>query len=233
MLNLRASIGMAAMAWALAFGYSAADAKPKVASARKVDTSSPNERTRGSTGEAHAAALKESYRLEANGDCKAAAAAIERAGTGQSYFLAVRLAYLQLCAKDFARAANSYGQAAAMDGTGIEALLGQQQALLALPRYKEALQVGEEIIQRDGNNYLGNSRLAWTLFNLKQYSRAVAAYERLVKLYPADVEMRLGLAWAQLRAGKRAAAAEHFRAVLDMVPDNARAREGIRVAVGE
>lgn len=233
MMKLRTSITLGVVWWSIAVGFSSADARTKAkpphphkAAAERAAVNAQD------TDKATAAALRESYRLEAAGDCKAAADALDEKATDphSKYFLKVRLAYLQLCARDYAKAAVSYAEAATLDHAGIEALLGQQQALLALPRYKEAEAVGAELVRRDPNNYLANSRLAWTLFNLKQYARSVVAYERLVTLYPADVEMRLGLGWAFLRGGKRAAATEQFKRVLDMVPDNARAQEGLRAA---
>jgi Flp pilus assembly protein TadD len=96
-----------------------------------------------------------------------------------------------------------------------------------LADYKAAASVGFEIVRRDPLNYLANSRLAWSLFNLKQFDKSAEVYAKLVDLYPTDSEMLLGLGYAQLRAGAHQAAQQTFRRVLTMLPGNKRALAGL------
>jgi tetratricopeptide (TPR) repeat protein len=226
MLSFRTSVFLGALWWTLASHYSTAAAKPPRAPSPSANKSN------STTTPSSAVALRKSYAEEKAGNCKGAALTIasELAGKEPRYFLLARLGYLEACAKNFSRAAVVYAQAAALDSKGVEALLGEQQALIALGRYREAEPVGLEIVRRDSNNYFGNSRLAWTLYNLGHYARSVASYQKLVGLYPGDIEMQLGLGWALFKGGRKREAAEKFAEVLAMSPDHTGARQGLSLS---
>jgi len=184
---------------------------------------------------AHAAAdddgeaLARSFALEAHGDLTGALAASERAARAhpELYFDVVRVAYLELRLEKYAAAAQDYARAAKLAPRSLEALLGRQQALLALERYTDAEPVGRAVLASDADNYLGSSRLAFTLFNLKRYDEAAALYARLLVLYPSDLEMMTGLGYSELRAGRKREARETFRALLAISPEHPRARAGL------
>jgi len=173
--------------------------------------------------------LADSFTLEAKGDLsgalKASRAAAER--SPERYFPRIRAAFLELGLKSYAAAADDYARAATLAPRSIEALLGRQQALVALARYAEAEAVGREALARDADNYLAASRLAWTLFSLKRYAEAAKIYARVLTLYPSDLEMMTGLGYSELRAGRKREAGDAFRAVLAILPSHPRAREGL------
>lgn len=173
--------------------------------------------------------LAQSFALEARGDLARALAASERAARAhpELYFAVVRVAYLELQLKNYAAAAQDYARAAKLAPRSLEALLGRQQALLALERYTEAEPVGRAVLASDADNYLGTSRLAFTLFNLKRYDEAAVLYARLLVLYPSDLEMMTGLGYSQLRAGRKREARETFRSLLAISPEHPRARAGL------
>jgi tetratricopeptide (TPR) repeat protein len=179
--------------------------------------------------EPDADALAQSFALEARGDLPGALRATERAARAKPslYFAALRLAYLQLQLKNYGAAATNYAHAAELAPRSLEALLGRQQALLALERYTDAEPVGRAVLARDADNYLGTSRLAFTLFNLKRYDEAAALYTSVLSLYPSDLEMMTGLGYAELRAGRKRQARETFRTLLAIAPDHARGRAGL------
>ncbi|HEV8548055.1 MAG TPA: tetratricopeptide repeat protein [Polyangiaceae bacterium] len=143
------------------------------------------------------------------------------------YFKLLYRAYGELLAKDYAAAAADYGRAAKLLPRSIEALLGEQQALLALGRFADAEPVARAILERDADNYLATSRLAWTLFNLKRYKEAADVYTSVLELYPGDLEMMVGLGYSELRAGRKPAAAVAFRTALAISPKHPRARTGL------
>jgi tetratricopeptide (TPR) repeat protein len=174
-------------------------------------------------------ALAKSYELEAKLDFKSAVETLRPLvnASAKDYFLRLRLAYLEACAKQYLEAAKDYAQAARLEPRSIEALLGQQQAALALGDYPGTEYLAKEIARRDANNYLANSRLAWALFSQKRYAKARDVYAKLVALYPADTEMLLGLGYAQSRMGATTQAEASFRAVLSIVPADKRARTGL------
>jgi tetratricopeptide (TPR) repeat protein len=173
--------------------------------------------------------LGDSFALESRGlVAEALQASREAAEQSPSrYFPRLRSAYLELRLKHFSAAAEDYSRAAALAPRAIEPLLGRQQALVELGKFGEAEAVGRAVLARDADNYLGASRLAWTLFSLKRYEEAAKLYGRLLTLYPGDLEMMTGLGYAELRAGRKREAAEAFRSVLAIVSGHARAREGL------
>ncbi|HET9958548.1 MAG TPA: tetratricopeptide repeat protein [Polyangiaceae bacterium] len=173
-----------------------------------------------------------SYQLEAKGDLAGALRASHKLAdkNPKQYFARLRAAYLALAAKNFVQAARDYEIAAALAPKAIEPLLGQQQALMALGKYGEAEPIGRAAVERDPLNYLANSRLAWTLFSLKKYAEAARVYSRVLALYPGDIEMAVGLGYAELRSGQKQRAQETFRAVLGMAPKHVRATQGLAEA---
>jgi tetratricopeptide (TPR) repeat protein len=174
-------------------------------------------------------ALAESYRLHSSGDVAGAVRAMTQVVAEQprQYFPRLRLAYLQFMAADYSAAAQNYAQAVELKPSAVEAVLGEQQALLAAGRYAEAEPLARQVLKEDPKSYLGNSRLAWTLYNLKRFDEAAAQYTIVLAMYPSDIEMRIGLGYSQLGGGHKAEASKTFREVLEMVPDNKSAVAGL------
>ncbi len=83
----------------------------------------------------------------------------------------------------------------------------------------------------DPHNYLALSRKAYAQYMLGRYAEAATTYRAVPDLYPSDVEMRSGLGWSLLKAGRGDAAAE-FRQVLDLAPEYATAKTGLEMATG-
>jgi tetratricopeptide (TPR) repeat protein len=174
-------------------------------------------------------ALALSFGHEAKGELQAALSASQQAADANPklYFARLRVAYLELALKNYAAAERDYARAAELAPRSIEALLGRQQALIALGRYEDAEGAGRAVLARDPDNYLASSRLAWTFFSLKRFGEAAKLYTGVLSLYPGDLEMMLGLGYSQLRAGKKRDAAETFRVVLGINKNHPRAREGL------
>jgi urea transporter/Flp pilus assembly protein TadD len=173
--------------------------------------------------------LADTYRFEASGDLsRAIQAATEAVGAHpRQYFPLLRLAYLEFAAKRFRPAAEHYAAAATLAPKTIEPRLGQLQALIAESEYEAALEVADEILDFDRQNYLAHSRRAWALYRLERYSIAVDEYSSIVELYPGDIEMRLGRAYSLFGARRPVEAAIEFREVLKRVPDERRARAAL------
>lgn len=173
--------------------------------------------------------LGDSFAFEARGLLKDALRASRDAAEQNpaEYFPRLRSAYLELQQKQFVAAADDYARAAALAPRSVEARLGRQQALVELGKYGDAEAAGREVLARDADNYLGSSRLAWTLYSLKRYSEAAKLYARVLTLYPGDLEMMTGLGYSELKAGRKGEAADAFRAVLAIVTNHPRARQGL------
>jgi len=173
--------------------------------------------------------LADTYRFEASGDLSRAIQAAKEAASAhpRQYFPLLRLAHLEFSAQRFRRAAEHYAAAAALAPKTIEPRLGQLQALIAESEYEAALEVAEELLNLDRQNYLARSRKAWALYRLERYSTAVDEYSSIVEQYPGDIEMRLGRAYSLSGAGQPVEAAIEFREVLKRVPDERRARTAL------
>jgi tetratricopeptide (TPR) repeat protein len=169
--------------------------------------------------------LAESYRLEARNDAAGAARLMRRVADSapRRYFPRLRHAWLELKAGVYGDAAESYQRAAALSPDAIEPLIGAQQALVAAERWEAAEKVGRDLVAREPKGYLARSRLAWTLYKRKDWKGAADEYAKVLALYPADVDMRMGLGWSLLALGKKVEAAANFREVLAMVPGHAEA----------
>lgn len=176
-----------------------------------------------------AALLAETYGLEAKLDYPAAARVMKRVADAapKSYFPQLRVGWLEACAGDYAKAGEAYAAAAALEPGAVEPLLGLQQALVVLERWDQAEKAGRDLLVRDPKSYAGLSRLAWTLYKKKDFKNAAETYGKVLALYPGDVEMRSGLAYAELALSRISDAAAHFRECLAMVPGHAGATNGL------
>jgi tetratricopeptide (TPR) repeat protein len=208
---------------------STAEADTPRAVAQRQQRSAPAKVESAPDAEARRGELSESHALEARGDLSGALIAARKYAEArpEQYFPRLRVAYLELSLKNYPTAAREYAHAATLAPKSIEALLGQQQALVLLGRFGDAEAVGRELLKRDPQNYLASSRQAWALFNLKRFDAAAKLYLAVLNLYPGDVEMGLGLGYSQLRAGHKREAADTFRSVLRMVPEQPRGLSGL------
>jgi len=173
--------------------------------------------------------LAESYRHEASGDLhqaidQAAQAAEESPST---YFLQLRLAYLEYQAKLYARSGDDYAKAAELAPEAVEPLLGELKALASLERHERAVEVADAVLRLDSKNYSARSRRAWALYQSGRYAEAAVEYSTVIELYPGDIEMRLGHAYALTGAKRPVEAAIEFREVLRRMPENPRAKAAL------
>ncbi|HEY4240785.1 MAG TPA: tetratricopeptide repeat protein [Kofleriaceae bacterium] len=177
--------------------------------------------------------LDVSYSLEAKKDFAGAAAAMQRAYKAKGgYFYALRAGYLFGLAGDWRTSGAEYLEAAALERGAIEPLLGAQLAFATGAEWPKAVEIGKRAVALDATNYLARSRLAWAAYQAKDFAASADAYRAVLKLYPGDVDMRVGLGWALLGAGKKTEAALVFREVLGMVPKHASATSGLAAAGG-
>jgi tetratricopeptide (TPR) repeat protein len=174
-------------------------------------------------------ALTRSYELEAKGNSAAAIQAMREAVevAPDDYFPRLRLAYLELGARDYKAAAADYERAARLEPKALEPLLGWLLALNTAEAYGATEAVGQRALSLDPNNYLALSRLAWARYKLGHFAEAANAYKKVLEAYPADLEMRLGYGYAMLGGGNKPEARSAFQRVLAMVPGQLRAKAGL------
>ena len=176
-----------------------------------------------------ATALQASYAAEAKGDYPAAIKPLADLGPADSahYIAQLRLGWLHYCTKNWNESIPHYFKAVQQAPNAIEPLLGLMLPQQAAGKNDEALRTAQMVLRLDPNNYTALSRTAWLLYLAKDYRGAAATYRKLVAWYPADSEMLLGLGYSLKLAGQTQEAAQHFRTVLLLSPNNTRALEGL------
>ncbi len=184
--------------------------------------------------EANPEAWRRSYALEAQGDTRGALTALESlpADAQRTYLCALRRGWLLYQAGRYDDAVGAYQQAAQLARGAVEPRVGQLLPLLALRRWQDAERLAREVLRMDEDNYLASRRLALALYNLGRFDAARSTYQSVLTRYPGDLEMLTGVGWCELRLGRRGEAAEAFRAVLAVSPDDANATAGLTATAG-
>jgi tetratricopeptide (TPR) repeat protein len=175
-----------------------------------------------------------SYDREAQGKLPDALAAMDALPAPQQagYVAQLRRGWLLYGLGRSPEAIDAYGKAIALEPRSVEARVGVLLPAMALRRWTDVEAGAREVLKLDAGNYLGNLRLAFALYNEGRYPEAEGVYRRLAEAYPSDVEVRSGLGWSLLKAGKGSDAAAEFRAVLDVAPRNVLAAQGLKAASG-
>jgi len=183
---------------------------------------------------AEGAAYQSSYDFEARGAYAEAVAALMTVPTAarSKYTYALRLGWLNYLAGRHGEAIAAYRRAIAAAPKAVEPRLGLTLPQMAQRRWLDVERTARDVQRLDPHSYLGLSRQAFALYNLGRFAAAEAVYTRVVALYPSDVEMRAGLAWAMLERGDTAAAATQFRDILAVAPKHASAQAGARACAG-
>ncbi len=120
-----------------------------------------------------------------------------------------------------------YRKAISLAPQAIEPRNGLLLPLNGAGRWKEAEAAAGEALQIDPMSYLANSRLAFALYSMGKYDEAAKEYMKIVKLYPSDVEMQVGLGWTYLKMNDKKSAAEWFSKVLKVRRTNSLALAGM------
>ena len=179
-------------------------------------------------------AYQASNDLEAAGKYREAADALASLppGAKETYVYHLRRAWLLYLAADHRASIAAYRDAIDAAPQAVEPRLGLMLPQTALSLWLDTVSTAEGALAIDPNNYLVLSRKAYAQYMLGRYAEAADAYRAVLALYPSDVEMRSGLGWSLLKAGRGDAAAE-FRQVLDLAPEYVTAKTGLEVATGE
>jgi len=106
-----------------------------------------------------------------------------------------------------------------------EAHFARGVVLDALGRADSALQEYRQAVILDGTRRAFRLRLARRLWETEQYYQAMNEWQSVLGQDPGNLEARLGLARAATKAGDRAAAAQEYLRILQIVPDQPEARQ--------
>jgi tetratricopeptide (TPR) repeat protein len=174
-------------------------------------------------------AWQSSYAAETAGNFEAALAALAELPSPQSagYLASYRRGWLQYRLGRHADSVAAYRTAVLLEPAGIEARVAQFPPLIAQSKWPDVASLAEDVLKHDAQNYMALSRLAYAKYNLQSYSESEQLYQRVVEMYPSDVEARSGLAWVDLRLGKHKEAAALFAQVLEVTTNNTLVARGL------
>jgi tetratricopeptide (TPR) repeat protein len=172
-------------------------------------------------------AFKESYTLEYNKAYAEAIASLSKVQDENSYEIQLRLGWLNYMNKNYTQSVTNYSKATSLKPYAIEAKLGIIKPLSALESWDKVLQVYEEILKIDPQNYTANYWSGTIYYNRKKYDQASRLYEKIVNLYPFDYDANHMLAWTYLNMGKSNEAKAFFGKALLNRPDDTSSIEGL------
>ncbi|MCP4135844.1 MAG: tetratricopeptide repeat protein [bacterium] len=148
----------------------------------------------------------------------------------EEYTAVLRAGWLCYLNKNYSASVEYYEKAGDLFPDSIEPVLGIYYPLLASKKFDDAEDAMRKVIAIDAKNYTAGSRLAYLLFLQGRYGDAKKHYERMLALFPGNLEMKLGLGWTFVRMGNKKKAVELFSEVLRVSRSNANGKAGLAAA---
>jgi len=119
-----------------------------------------------------------------------------------------------------------------------DALNGLGSAHFELGQYDRALPTLEKALRRSrplfGDEPVEavalRAKVAWSLYYVRRYRDALAAFTRASAAAPSDAELQVGIGWCHIQLGQKAQARAAFQRALQLGPGNEAALEGLRRA---
>ena len=143
----------------------------------------------------------------------------------EGYTINLRLGWLYYLDKKYANSIFHYEKAMKVAPYSIEAKLGYTLPLLAQGKYADVEKVCYQILNTDFYNYYGNLRLSFVLRMQKKYDIAEKVINKMLVIYPTDVNFLLELGLLRFFTGKKDDAKKILRDLLILDPENVTAKE--------
>ena len=147
---------------------------------------------------------------------------------GDHYVANLRAGWLHYRSGEYADSIQFYRKAVALAPRAVEPKLGLMLPLMAAKRWSEAERTGKQIMTTAPRNYLAASRVAYIHYVQGRYARAEEGYQAVLRDYPSDLDMMLGLAWIYLKQGRNPDARAMFQRVLSIRRKNESAKAGMQ-----
>ncbi|WP_456401102.1 tetratricopeptide repeat protein [Persephonella sp.] len=141
------------------------------------------------------------------------------------YTINLRLGWLYYLNKNYSNSIYHYEKAMKIVPSSIEAKLGLTLPLLAQGKYGDVEKICYQIISTDYFNYYGNLRLSIVLRLGKKLDTAVEVVNKMLSLYPTDVNFLTELGIIRYLQGEYGQAKYIFNDILILDPENVTARE--------
>ena len=173
-------------------------------------------------------AFSESYTQEYNKKYTEAISVLSKFNIEGSYELNVRIGWLEYLNKNYTQSQINYQNAIALKPYSIEAKLGLAKDFAALENWNKLLQVYEDVLKIDPQNYSANYWAGVIYYNRKSYETASKLFEKIVNLYPFDYDANHMMAWTCLNGGRTNDAKTLFQKALLIKPGDASCLEGLK-----
>lgn len=140
------------------------------------------------------------------------------------YTVNLRLGWLYYLKGNYKNSLYHYKKAIKILPYSVEARLGYTLPLLAQEKYKDVVDTCYQILKIDFYNYYGNLRLSFSLKKLKDYANAQKVVQKMLSLYPTDINflVELGTIYFEIKDFK--SAKQVFNDVLILDPVNSTAK---------
>jgi tetratricopeptide (TPR) repeat protein len=178
----------------------------------------------------HTDPLLDSYILEGEGKYNKAYEVLEPViqNSSKDYIIQLRAGWIQYLLGNYSQSVIFFQKASVIESSAIEPRIFQLKPLFALGKYREIELVSKSILKLDQKNYTGRSSLAFAFYTLGDYKNAIVYYESLIKDYPTDTEMLLGLGWSYMGQMEKQKANSIFKIVERILPYDERVRMGLK-----
>ncbi len=176
-------------------------------------------------------AFRKSYRLENAGEPAKSAEVLRAEYDEKSYEINLRLGWLTYLAGAFIESVSYYNRAISLMPYAIEPRFGIVYPLAAMGNWDQVIGHYKKILTTDPNNTVAHYRLGVIYYNREDYATSHQHLEKVVNLYPFDIDGLLMLAWCKYRMRQFREARVLFERALMHSPDNESALEGLGLII--
>lgn len=174
-------------------------------------------------------AFQESYMQEATGEVVKAAEALKKVYREDSYEQNLRLGWLTYQAGQFSESLAFYNKAVSLKPMAIEAKFGYVFPASAMGNWEQVITQYKKILEICPNHSTANHRLGLIYYGREQYDVAYKYFEKVVNLYPFDLDALLMFGWTNLKMHKVREAKVLFQKALLHTPGGSSALDGLEL----
>jgi len=174
-------------------------------------------------------AFKNSYTYENKGEYSQAIKEIKDHYNADSYEINLRLGWLNYASGNFTESMSYYQKAIQLQPLSEEARMGYVLPASSAGNWESVLKTYLDILKTNPYNTTVLYRVGLIYYGKEQYSQAYSYFEKVVNLYPFSYDGLLMYAWTNFKLGKLREAKVLFNKVLLLSPDDASAKEGLKL----
>jgi tetratricopeptide (TPR) repeat protein len=172
-------------------------------------------------------AFGESYNLESKGEFQKSIEVLKAVYDEKSYEINLRLGWLSYLSGAFTESITYYNHAINIMPYSIEPRFGIVYPLADMGNLDQVILQYNKILSRDPNNTVANYRLGVIYYYREEYNTSHQYLEKVVNLFPFDLDGLLMLGWCKFRLRQSREAKILFQRALMHTPENASALEGL------